>query len=269
MLQPQTATYARWRWVLTGLVIVALAFLLAATACGSDNGGNDKTGADTSATPAEETPGASQLNEEVSKKLKDLSEEWAKTSAKATYDITSKTSTGVTETIVILYWAPPKVRVDLSDVAGGTNSQTSDIATPDKTYSCSQEGGGQCLAYPPSSNVLDALPFLSAFDPGTIEAALSQPSDTLKIESSNEEIAGNDASCVSANGVIAGQEGSAKWCFGSNGLLLFESSSDAAGTSEFTLQATDVGKVSDSDFDPPYPVTEVPESPTPTATPGG
>ena len=266
MRKSQTALHIRWRWVLTGLVIVASALLLAGTACGGDNGGTDKTGADASATPAEGTPGASQISEEVSTKLKDLGEEWAKASVKATYDITSRTGTETTESTLVLYWAPPKVRADFAGDIFGTSTQTIVISTPDKTYDCSQEGGDQCLAYPPSSNVVDILPFLNNLDPGAIEAGLSGFTDNLQIESSNEKVAGNDASCVSAEATIEGQNSLAKWCFATNGLLLFESSADAPGTSEFVLQATDVGTVSDSDFEPPYPVSDVPESPTPTAT---
>jgi hypothetical protein len=265
----QTALHTRWRWVLTSLVIVASALLLAATACGGDNGDNDKTGADASATPAEGTPGASQISEEVSKKLKDLGEEWAKTSVKATYDIASRTGTEITKSTLVLYWAPPRVRADFAGDVFGTSTQTIVISTPDKTYVCSQEGGDQCLADPPSSNVLDVLPFLSNLDPGAIEAGLSGLTGDVQIASSSEKVAGDDASCVSAESSSGGQDTFDKWCFATNGLLLFESWADAAGTSEFMLQTTDVGTVSDSDFNPPYPVTEVPESPTPTATPGG
>ena len=269
MRKSQTALHTRWRWVLTSLVIVASALLLAATACGGDNGDNDKTGADASATPAEGTPGASQISEEVSKKLKDLGEEWAKTSVKATYDIARRTGAETTKSTLVLYWAPPKVRADFIGDVFGTSTQTIVISTPDKTYSCSQEGEEQCLAYPSSSNVADVLPFLGNLDPGAIEAGLSGTTDNLQIESSNEKVADNDASCVSAEGDFGGEDGFVKWCFASSGLPLFYSSSDAAGTSEFVLQATDVGTVSDSDFVPPYPVSEVPESPAPTATPGG
>jgi hypothetical protein len=269
--QSQTALHTRRRWVLTGLVIVGSALLLAAAACGGDNGGNDKAGTNASATPAEGTPGASPISEEVSTKLKDLGGEWAKASAKATYDISSRTGTETTNGTLVLYWAPSKVRADFGGDVFGTSTQTIVISTPDKTYECSQEGGDQCLAYPPSSNVVGVLPFLSDFDPGGIEAALSGLSGNVQIASSSEKVAGNDASCVSAEGNIGGQDGFAKWCFASNGLLVFESWADVAGTSEFMLQATDVGTVSDSDFNPPYPVTEVTPSPTatPTATPGG
>jgi len=255
--------------VLIGLVILASALLLAATACGGDDGGNDKTGADASATPAEGTPGVSQISEEISKKLKDLGEEWAKASVKATYDIASRTGTETTKSTLVLYWAPPKVRADFAGDVFGTSTQTIVIPTPDKTYVCSQEGGDQCLAYPPSSNVVDVLPFLSDFDPGATEAGLSGLTGDVQIASSSEKVAGDDASCVSAEGNIGGQDSFMKWCYASNGLLLFESAADAAGTAEVVLQATDVGTVSDSDFEPPYPVSEVPESPTPTATPGG
>jgi hypothetical protein len=267
----QIALHTRQRWVLTGLVIVASALLLAATACGGDNGSNDKIGADASATPAEGTPGASPISEEVSTKLKDLGGEWAKASVKATYDITSRTGTETTNSTLVLYWAPSKVRADLTGDIFGISTQTIVIFTPDKTYVCSQEGGDQCLAHPPTENVADVLPFLSEFDPAGVEAALSASAESLKLESSNEKVGDQDASCVKAEGSIGGQDSIIKWCFASNGLLLFESATDAAGTSEVTVQATDVGTVSDSDFEPLYPVTEVTPSPTatPTATPGG
>jgi len=262
----QTAPHTRWRWVLIGLAILASALLLATAACGDDNGGNDKTGADASATPAEGTPGASQISEEVSKKLRDLGEEWAKTSVKATFTI-AMTDTDTTKSTMTLYWAPPKVRMDMSDETDETNMIV--ISTPDKTYVCSQEGGDQCLAYPPNSNVVDVPAFRRLVDPGAIEAELSGLTGNVQIASSSEKVAGNDASCVSAEGNIGGQDSFIKWCFAANGLPLFESWADAAGTSEWTLQTTDIGTVSDSDFEPPYPVSEAPESPTPTATPGG
>ena len=117
----QTALNTKWTWVADGLVI-ASSLLLAATACGGDNGGNDKTGADASTTPAEATPGASQISEELSQKLKDLGEEWVKTSVKATYDVTSRTGTETTKSTLVLYWAPPKVRADLAGDVFGTSS---------------------------------------------------------------------------------------------------------------------------------------------------
>jgi len=271
----QTAPYVRCRRPLISLVIIVSAVLLAAAACGGDSKGTEEATTTSSATPAEGTPGASQIDAELSQKLKDLSGEWAKTSVKAAYDIASRTGTETTKGTLVLWWAPPKVRADLVGDVFGTSTQTSVISTPDKIYECTQEAGDQCLAYPPIENVTDVLPFLSEFDPGTLEATLSASAESLKIESSNEKVGDQDASCVSAEGTVGGQEGLGKWCFASNGLLLFESTSNPAGTSEFMVQATDVSKVSDSDFNPPYPVIEVTPSPTATptataaATPGG
>ena len=256
MRKSQTAPHTRWRWVLIGLVILASALLLAATACGGDNGGNDKTGADASATQAEGTPGASQMSEEVSKKLRDLGEEWAKASVKATFTY-AMIDTDTTGSTMTLYWAPPKVRIDTFDETEGTNMIV--ISTPDKTYGCSQEGG-QCLAYPPSSDVVNIDSFLTFLDPAAIEAELSGLTGNVQIASSSEKVAGNDAICVSAEGNIGEQLSFIKFCFASNGLRLYQSWADAAGTSEWTLQATDIGTVSDSDFEPPYPVSEAPES---------
>jgi hypothetical protein len=117
--------------------------------------------------------------------------------------------------------------------------------------------------------VVDVLPFLSVFDPDAVEAGLSGLTGNVQFASSNEKVAGDDARCVSAESNIGGQENLAKWCFATNGLLLSYSSADAAGTYQAMVQATEVGKVSDSDVEPPYPVTEVSESPTPSVTPGG
>jgi len=236
--------------MLIGLVILASALLLAATACGGDKG----------------TPGASQMSEEVSKKLRDLGEEWAKTSVKATFTY-AMSDTDTTGSTVTLYRDPPKVRMDVSDETEGINVIL--ISTPDEIYACSQKGGDQCLAYPPSSDVGDIDSFLSSVDPGALEAGLSGLTGNVQIASFSEKVAGEEASCVSAEGNIGGRDSLVKFCFASNGLLLYESWADAAGTSEGTLQATDIGTVSDSDFEPPYPVSEAPESPTPTATPGG
>lgn len=225
------------------VVCVAMFAVLVLTACGGDDGG-----------------------EEVSKKLRDLGEEWAKTSVKATftYAMSDEDTPGST---VTLYRDPPKVRMDVSDETEGIDVIL--ISTPDKTYVCSQGGGDQCLAYPPSSDVGNIDSFLSSWDPGAIEAELSGLTGNVQIASSSEKVAGEEASCVSAEGNIGGQDSFIKFCFATNGLLLLIFWADAAGTSEWTLQTTDIGTVSDSDFEPPYPVSDAPESPTPTATPGG
>jgi hypothetical protein len=251
-------------WKLAPLTALVLGMIALASACGGDNARNDKTGAGASPTPDEGTPGATSISEEISTKLKDLAEEWSKTRVKATFTI-SMTGTE-TRSTVTLYRAPPKVRMDVSDEAEGINIIA--ISTPDKVYVCSQEGGEQCLAYPPSSDVASIRSFLSSLDPGALEAELSGLTSNVQIASSNEKVAGDDASCVSVEGNLGGQDSFIKWCFASNGLLLLESWADAAGTSEWTRQTTDIGTVSDSDFEPPYPVSE-PESTTPTATPGG
>ena len=275
MRQLRTALWGGCGRPLVGLVIIVSAVLLAAAACGGDSSGTEGAATPSSVASPEGTPGASQMDAKLSQKLKDLSAEWAKAGVKVTYDIASLSGTETTKSTMTLYWDPPKVRADISSDVGGTVTQASVISTPDKIYDCTQEGGDQCLAYPPVENATDVLPFLNEFDAGGVEATLSASAGSLKIESSDEKVGNQDANCVSAEGSLGGQEGLGKWCFASSGLLVFESTSDPAGTSQFTLQATDVSEVSDSDFNPPYPVTEVTPSPTATpsapatATPGG
>jgi hypothetical protein len=253
----------RRRRPIIGLVIIVTGVLLALGACGGDSKGTEEPTATGSAAPATGTPGVSQIDPELSQKLKDLSAAWAKTSVRVTYDIANVTSSETVKTRLVVYWAPPKMRADISNEVNGTTAEATFISTPDKTYECTREDGDQCLAYPPVENVVDVLPFVGEFSPGGVEATLSGSAGSLKIESSDEKVGGQDASCVSAEGSLQGQEGAARWCFASNGMLLFESASDPVGT--FTLEATDISEVSDSDFDPPYPVTEV--TPSPTATP--
>ncbi len=256
------------------LVIVSSALLLVAAACGGGSNGGDNVSTG-SASPAQESPGgSSKPSDQVAQKLNSLSSEWARTSTKATYSIVSTANGQTSNGSLTLYWAPPRVRVDTSTDTGGTNTQTIAISTPDNTYRCSRVGGDKCLAYPAATNILDVVPYLRDFDAGAIEAQISGFTSDVQIESSDETVSGHDASCVSAND-MSEQGGVIKWCYAANGLLLLESSADTAGTAEFTFQVSDIGEVSDSDFQPPYSVTQAPsESPTgvpesPSATPGG
>ena len=75
----------------------------------------------------------------------------------------------------------------------------------------------------------------------------------VDINKSDETIAGTDASCFSAE-----QNGeTSKFCFSDSGILLLTQNTDASGTSGMVATAYS-DSVSDSDFEPPYPVTTLP-----------
>jgi hypothetical protein len=79
----------------------------------------------------------------------------------------------------------------------------------------------------------------------------------VSITKSNETIAGTNATCYS--GLSSGSTD--KFCFSDSGVLLVTQTTDSSGTSGLvaTAYSTDV---SDSDFQPPYPVTTIPGIPT-------
>jgi hypothetical protein len=61
------------------------------------------------------------------------------------------------------------------------------------------------------------------------------------------------------SGTIEGEQGSAEYCFSSDGILLLLTGSGPEGAGEFRLEATSVeGEVSDADLEPPFPVMEIP-----------
>jgi len=250
-----------WRWLLVALAL-ALTLLLAA-ACGDgdeEGAAGEKSPTPTAAgspaagktpsptnTAAGKTPTAG-----VSQELKDLTQKWASKSAKVTYEFSTTTETGS----MTLYWRLPDYRIDMNFrdqgemtvlVAGGTS------------YFCvSGDGEGRCMAGEQQSQGEEGLPFLGEFtDPEKFDAAIAEMVTGLDIDRSTTNIAGEKATCYSASGSIEGQEGEVEWCFSSDGLLL-RSVSSAAGTDggEFRLEATEIGKVSDADFEPPYPVIE-------------
>ena len=115
-----------------------------------------------------------------------------------------------------------------------------------------------------------AIPFLGLFaQPEDLTETIEEITAGLDVDRSQRTIAGEKGTCFSVSGSIQGEEGSAEWCFASDGLLLlFAGSSSGADGGEFRLEATKLDrKVSDADFKPPYPVTQLPGLPGLTPSP--
>ena len=255
------APRTHWKRLLLGLSL-ALSVALLAAACGGGGEEEGKTPAAKESPTAEgsptgqRTPAAGQTatsGGDTGKELKELSADWGNITAKVTYDFTSTAGGQTTETRMTFYSRPPDSRLEYKD----GSQETIFLSTGGKSYICTAQGGqGTCLASPTGDSV--PLPFFGDFaDPDAIDEAVG---DVLGVDiyRFQEEIAGEDAECFSASGSFTVAQGKATWCFADDGLLL--RSAFGGGTSgEFSMEATEVSrKVSDSDFEPPYPVTELP-----------
>jgi len=132
---------------------------------------------------------------------------------------------------------------------------TTIIAAGGSSYICADAGGqGQCIESPGTQI---PVPFLSSFiDPDAYESFIAGSFAGLDIDRSDRTIAGQDAQCYSASGVVGGEEGQSEFCFSSDGVPL--RISGGGGGSEFTMEATAVEEaVSDADFELPYDVIDL------------
>ena len=110
-----------------------------------------------------------------------------------------------------------------------------------------------------------APPFLDEFiNPDALTASITDSIDDVmgfEFDTFQETIAGESADCFSMSGSFEGESGQAEWCFTDDGILLRIAASMLAEdgeVGEFRLDATAVSRdVSDADFEPPYPVTDL------------
>jgi len=255
--------HGKWFLVVLSLAVFALCL---AVACGGDGNGGGTA-----------TPGGSPTASAVTNELQTLGTEWQKTAAKVSYDVTSTSGSNTDKSSITLYRRPPDWRMDISSSSQGDEIL---IVAGGAVYDCStQSGAGQCLSYDPSQ--VDASGPLEIFDPSATAANLS----ALNVDRSEQDIAGEAATCFSGTTTTEGSTSKTQWCFASDGTLLkFSSTSDDPASANATLEATSVNRnVTDADFDftPPYPVTpyvppasltpspesQAPTSPTPAEAP--
>jgi hypothetical protein len=122
------------------------------------------------------------------------------------------------------------------------------ITTPDTSYICSgatQTEAATCFSAPteagqgPEQIIAD------------METVLTDPNVDI-VSTSSRKIAGEDTKCYT---VQSPDEGESEVCMTDEGVPLLSKETVAGG--EMTMEATDFSRdVSDSDFEPPYPVSE-------------
>jgi hypothetical protein len=251
------------KWIALALGLSLAVALLALAACG----GSSSTTSTATATSAGQSTAtnaggstatntghatATSSSSDIASQLAALGGDIKQATGKVTYTDTS--SDGTTSTITF-YAKAPNSRYDTIASDGSTSAY---IETPATTYICTS-ADQTCIATAGSGTGSAGLGLLSGFfSPALIDTlTAAAQAQGISITKSNETIAGTNASCY--GGTSSGS--TYKFCFSDSGVLLETQSTDSSGTSGMVATAYS-GDVSDSDFQPPYPVTTIPAIPT-------
>jgi hypothetical protein len=238
----------RSKWLLV-LSFAVLSSILA-WACGG--GGGEKPTATTAPAatgPAGKTPEAQGGGGQFS----DLAAVFSKATFKVTYQESGGTAQGFSGTMT-LYKKGDNAREDLdgTDSSGQQMNATLIIGT-DQTYFCGEIPGiaesGACYSTPtqPGQGPADII--------AGLETTLTDPSANV-VPTSSRNIAGEDAKCYTVSSPDI--EGEFDICLSSEGVPLYTRDT-AAGVETSMEEATAFSRdVSDSDFEPLYPVRAMP-----------
>lgn len=240
-------------------IVAIAALVLMAAACGDDDNSGSQASKTAAASQAGATGGSSATAASASgdnggdagDELKNLAGDWSKVNAKITYTFSSTIADQPTNFTMTMYSRPPDSRIDFDY---GDQRKSITIDAGGKTYTCVPDAD-TCFGGASQGSATSSLPIFGAVaDPDSIDSTVG---GVAGLEKYSDNIAGEDVDCFKASGSAVAEQGELVWCFSNDGLLLL-SSFKAAG-SEFSTKATEVSRdVSDSDFEPPYPVTELP-----------
>jgi hypothetical protein len=231
----------RSKWFLLVSFVVISSML--AWACGG--GGEEKPSGPTAAaatSPAGKTPtvGETPQARAGGGELSGLADKFGKATFKVTYQL-STGGANPTQGSITWYKKGDNLRMDIAGGILGQEVSSILIIRPDNSYICS---GGSCFEAAGVAGGYSAL--VTQF-----EKALTDPSVNV-LSTSSRNIAGEDAKCYTVSGPDI--EGQAEMCLSGEGVPLY--AKEMAVGAETTMEATDVSRdVSDSDFEPPYPVT--------------
>jgi len=257
MTEQGTGASGRWRWLLALLSVALVAAMLLLAACGGDDDEEQDDGGDSGPTATEtadggdETIDAGDGGDDAASNLSALADNYEDFTGVVTYETTGFADGSFTS--MKIYKGENASRVDYE----GTDATGTILSTADAIYLC---GEGICLKYSSGDSSLDPTAGLTALlSAQSISDAYGDLPDGVDVSESSQEIAGVDATCYSYTGEIdeteSGDE-SGEICVSESGLLLRLKFSGSGGGQFEATEATD--DVSDDDFEPPFPVTELP-----------
>jgi hypothetical protein len=248
----------RSKWFL--LVSFVLISSMLAWACGG--GGEEKPSGPTApaaTSPAGKTPAAGETPtvgetpeaQAGGGEFSGLADKFGKATFKVTYQL-SGGGAAATQGSMIWYKKGDNLRMDIAGEVAGQQGNVILIILPDTTYYCTSapEMGesGTCFSAP--SEAGQGVSQTAA----DLEKTLTDPNLEV-VSTSSRSIAGEDAKCYTVRSPDI--EGEAELCMSGDGVPLF--SKETVQGAETTMEATDFShNVSDSDFEPPYPVSAMP-----------
>jgi len=235
------------------IAVLTLSVALVAGCKSSDKKKDDKTptGADTPA--AGQTPSDGGGDGAALADLEDLASAAAEgATGKVTYKYSTEAGGPSSEGEWTLVQRPPDSRFEIVSTVDGTESRVIVIQTEDKSYVCTSASGSEtCLASDQTEGYTAGFSPLFDVPQGIVEGV-----GNATVDKSEREIAGVNASCFKTDTTLLGGAAS-EVCFSDNGILLLLRGGSAG--SSYTFEATSVSTdVSDSDFEPPYEVIDIP-----------
>ncbi|MEK7247457.1 MAG: hypothetical protein AAB092_03200 [Chloroflexota bacterium] len=256
----------RSRWLTLAMVIFSALALLAFAACGGgdddDDSGGDNTatatrdGGDDGGDATDAPNDGGDNSDDPFADLADLSDNLEGATGKVAYTQTDTDADGnVTSSTFTIYSKPPNSRWDSGD-PDDPSATTILISTADTTYSCTV-ADETCVSFPGGGGGSAGL-FGGLFSAQVITSYVSIfEAAGVDVNHSDENIAGDDATCFSWDEDVSNDISKGKMCFNDAGQLVLLESEEADG-SKTSMRATEYSEdVSDDVFEPPYDVTEL------------
>jgi hypothetical protein len=240
------------------VVMLTISVLVLIAACGGDDETSDQATDEPTATSESEESrepspdsGDAGAGGDTASDLGALAGEYSDFTGVVKYETTG--FGGDSFTSMTIYKGSGGSRVDYESADGSGTFLTN----ADGSFVCAED---QCIKYPAGQGV-DPTAALTAFiSPDAIQEAYGDVPEGVDLDQSSETIAGIDATCYRYSGDLdeedAGDE-SGTVCFSEAGILLRLEFSGASGAGKFEAVEAEEG-VSESDFDPPYTVIELP-----------
>ncbi|MBE7518946.1 MAG: hypothetical protein HS107_06830 [Thermoflexaceae bacterium] len=221
-------------------ISLVLALALAGAAC------NEKPGALDGNEPGSSAPAVAGLDA-----LRLFADALGKDTYRLVYEITGSDSRkGDVSATLSLAADPPRQAFGIAGEFEGERAAFTLINDGQSSYVCIQAGGpGRCLKG--QSLATATIPMPALLDVESLLGRISADTDARVRPAPDQRIAGQEGQCWE----IEGAEGEGAFCTArSDGaLLLLEGDFDGAS---FKMKATEIGRPSGKDFEPPYRVVE-------------